>query len=136
MKFHVCKTFSVNIDVYKPRIEQWWFLRLDNIVRKHLFEIEFEDKAQISKALLRGSNLQSSLLGCRIRRLHLCRGVRHLPQRIPRYDIKQSDGIAPVLELWRMWSAPSLLLFPGPISPEVIAPDRVLSIDQIELFEI
>ena len=37
-----------------------------------------------------------------------------------------------MLELWRMWSIPSLpLLWPG-----VVAPGRVLSMCQIELFDI
>ena len=53
------------------------------------------------------------------------------------YDIKQTDGEAPVVvELWEMRSTPSLWLFPGPLCPGVVAPDRVLSVDQIELFEI
>ena len=46
-------------------------------------------------------------------------------------DTKQSDG-----EVSGMWSTPSLLLFPGPLWPGVVAPDRVLSMDQIELFDI
>ena len=34
----------------------------------------------------------------------------------PAYDIKQSDGEVPVmLELWGMWSTPSLSLLPGPL---------------------
>ena len=33
----------------------------------------------------------------------------------PSYDIKQSDDEGPVLELWGMWSTPSLLLLPGPL---------------------
>ena len=55
------------------------------------------------------------------------------------YDTKQSDGEAPVmgmtlnnlmvrlqlLELWEMWSTPLLPLFPSPLGPRVIAPDRV-----------
>ena len=42
--------------------------------------------------------------GCRIHRLHLCRGVRP-PNECPRYDTKQSDGKVPVmLELWEMRS--------------------------------
>ncbi len=50
----------------------------------------------------------------------------------PVYDIKQSDGEAPVmLELWRMRSAPLLLLFPGPSWPGVVVPGRVLFLDQI-----
>ena len=52
----------------------------------------------------------------------------------PGYDTKQSDGEAPVmLELWGMWSTPSL---PGPLWPEVGALDRFLSMGQIELFDI
>ena len=52
--------------------------------------------------------------GYRIHWLHLCRRVR-LPHQ--RYDTKQS----------------SLPLFPGSLWPEVVAPDRVLSMGQIEL---
>ena len=50
-------------------------------------------------------------------------------------DIKQSDGEAPVLELWWM-STPSLPLLPGPLWLGVVVPDGVLSMDQIELFDI
>ena len=50
------------------------------------------------------------------------------PNECPEYDIKQSDAEAPVmLELWGMWSTPSLLLLPGPLWPGVVEPDRVLS---------
>ena len=31
------------------------------------------------------------------------------------YDIKPFDGKAPVMELWGIWSTPSLLLLPGPL---------------------
>ena len=56
--------------------------------------------------------------GCRIHRLLLCRG----------YDTKQSDCEVPaVLELWGMWSTPSLPSLPGPLWPGVVAPDRALS---------
>ena len=41
-----------------------------------------------------------------------------------------------MLELWGMWSIPSLSLLPGPLSPRVIAPERVLSMSQTELFDI
>ena len=52
---------------------------------------------------------------------------------IPGYDIKQSDGEVPVmLELWGMQSILSLPSLPGPLWPEVIVPDRVLSMSQIE----
>ena len=51
----------------------------------------------------------------------------------PRYDTKQSDGEVPVmLELWGIWSTPSLPLLPDPLGLGVIAPDRVLSVGQIE----
>ena len=33
----------------------------------------------------------------------------------PGYDFKQTDGEAPVLELWGMQSTPSLSLLPGPL---------------------
>ena len=46
------------------------------------------------------------------------------------FDTKQSDGEAPVmLELWGMKRTPSLPL----LSARVVAPDKALSIDQIEL---
>ena len=51
--------------------------------------------------------------------------------------LNKSDGEAPVmLELWEMWGAPSLSLFPGPLWPGVVALEKVISIDQIELFDI
>ena len=56
-----------------------------------------------------------------------------LPNECPRYNSKQSDGEVPImLEIWEMWSTPSLLLLPGPLWPGVVATDRVLSMDQIE----
>ena len=46
----------------------------------------------------------------------------------------QSDGEVPLmLEPWGMWSTPSLPSLPDPLRSGVIAPDRVLSIGQIEL---
>ena len=52
----------------------------------------------------------------------------------PRYDPKQSDGEAPVmLELERMQSIPLLPLLLGPLWPGVVAPDKILSMGQIEL---
>ena len=41
-----------------------------------------------------------------------------------------------MLELWEMQSTPSLPLPPGPLKPIVVEPDKVLSMDQIELFDI
>ena len=42
------------------------------------------------------------------------------------------DGETPALEICGRRSTPSLLLLPGPLCPVVVAPDRVISIDQIE----
>ena len=51
--------------------------------------------------------------------------------------LSKSDGEALVmLELKGMWSTPSLSLIPGSLWPGVVAPDRVLSMGQIELFDI
>ena len=66
----------------------------------------------------------------------LCRWVGP-PSHSPGYDIKQSNGEAQVkLALWGMWSTFSLLSLPGPFWPGVVAPDRILSIGQIEPFDI
>ena len=55
-------------------------------------------------------------------------------QKGPGYDAKQSDGEVPVMvELWRMQSTPSLPSLPGPLWPGVVAPNRDLSMVQIEL---
>ena len=62
--------------------------------------------------------------GCRIHRLLLCRGVRP-PQWMSWNDPKQSDGEVPaMLELWGMWSTPSLPSLPGWLWPRVVAPDK------------
>ena len=45
--------------------------------------------------------------GCRIHRLHLCRGVTPPPNECPDIDTKQSDGKIPVkFEFWGMRSTP------------------------------
>ena len=50
------------------------------------------------------------------------------------YVIKQSDGEVPVmLELWGVQCTPTLLSLQGLLWTGVIAPDRVLSMGQIEL---
>ena len=41
-----------------------------------------------------------------------------------------------MLELWGMWNTPLLPLLLGPLGTGVEAPDRVLSMGQIELFDI
>ena len=61
------------------------------------------------------------------------RGVR-LPNERPGYDTKQSDGEASVmLDFWGVWSTSSLPLLPGPLWLRMVAPDRLLSMGQIEL---
>ena len=68
--------------------------------------------------------------GCRIHRLHLCRGVRPNPNECPGYTPKQSDGEVPVMpQLWGMQSTPSLPSISGPLWPREVAPDM----GQIEL---
>ena len=75
--------------------------------------------------------------GCRTHRLHHCRGVKPHPSGCPVYDIKQFDGEAPVMpEFGGMWSTPTLpphttLLWLGEVAPE-----RILSMGQIKLFDI
>ena len=72
--------------------------------------------------------------GCRIQWQLFCRGVRSHPYECPGHDTKLSDGEASVmLELWGMQNTPSLSSLPGSLRPRVVAPDRVLSMDQIEL---
>ena len=72
--------------------------------------------------------------GSRIHRLHLCRGVKLSTNECPVYDTKQSGGDTQVmLELWVMWSAPSLPLLPSPLWPGMVEPDRVLSMDNLDL---
>ena len=67
--------------------------------------------------------------GCRIYWLHLCREVRPHSECLG-YDTKLSNGEAPVLELWVMWSAPSFSLLSCPFRLRVVAPVWVLSMGQ------
>ena len=56
------------------------------------------------------------------------------PNESPGYDTKHFDDEVPVLlELWEMWSTPSLTLLQSPLWPGLVAPDRVLSIGQLEI---
>ena len=56
------------------------------------------------------------------------------PTECPGYDTKQSAGEVPVIQdLWGMRSTPSLSSLPCPLRPGVVAPDRVVSMGQIEL---
>ena len=62
----------------------------------------------------------------------LCR-VERLPNESTEYDMKPSDHDTPVLDLWGMWSNPTLPLLPSPLWPGPVVPDRVLSMAQIEI---
>ena len=67
--------------------------------------------------------------------MHLCREVRlPTPNECPGYDTKQSNGeVSAMLELWGMRFTPSLPSLPGPLWPGEVAPDKILSLGQIEL---
>ena len=63
-----------------------------------------------------------------------CQKGKTPPNDCPGYDTEQSDREAPVmLERWGMRSTPSLSLLPSPLWPRVVAPNRFLSMIQIEL---
>ena len=74
----------------------------------------------------------------RIHRQHHCRvGTPPPHNECIGYDIKQSEGEVPVmLELYGMWTTPSLLSLPGPFWFGGIAHDKVLSIGHIKVFDI
>ena len=66
--------------------------------------------------------------------LQLYREGRLLPKECPVYDTKQSnDEVQVMLGPWGMRSIPSLPLLPGQLWPGMVAPDRSLSMGQIEL---
>ena len=68
--------------------------------------------------------------GCRIHQLLLCRGVTPHPNECPGCDPKQSNSeVSVMLELCEMLSIPSLPLLPGPLWPEVVAPDRIIELN-------
>ena len=63
-------------------------------------------------------------------------GMKTFLKECPTYDTKQSDGEAPARELWDIFSTPSLPLSNGSLWVGVVALDKVLSMAQIELFDI
>ena len=72
--------------------------------------------------------------GYKIHQLPLCRELRPPTKECPENDTKQSDDeVLVMLELWGMQGTPSLPSFPSLLWPRVLAPDRVLSMSQIEL---
>ena len=74
---------------------------------------------------------------CRIHRLHLYRGIRPPPPHTHTHTTSVLGMILNnLMELWGMLHIPLLPLLSGPLWPGVVAPDRVLSFGQIELFDI
>ena len=71
--------------------------------------------------------------GSRIHRLHLSREIRPPTNECSGYDTKSDVEVSVRLELWGMWSTRSLPSLLGPLWFGVVAPDRVLSMGQIEL---
>ena len=56
------------------------------------------------------------------------------PNKCPGYDTKSSDGeVLIMLELWGMHSTPLLSSLPDPLWHKVVAPNRFLSMGQIEI---
>ena len=53
----------------------------------------------------------------------------------PDYDTKPSDSEALFLELWWMLNISPLSKLPRPFWSRDVVPDKVLSLDQIELFD-
>ena len=60
--------------------------------------------------------------------------MRYGSREHPGYETKQSDGEVPVMpKLWERWSTLLLPSLSGLLWPRLVAPERVLSIDQKEL---
>ena len=71
---------------------------------------------------------------CRIHRMHPCRRLTPPQKEMrPRFDIRSSDGEAPILELWEMWKTASIPLLAGSLSSGVLVPVRVPPMGQLEL---
>ena len=134
------KPSSFNIKVILVEEQQWYYLthcwgdkRFYDIPLKYSFKSECNSSTCVQSHLF----CSPVNWGSRIYWLHLCRGVGlSTPNECYRYDTTQSDGKAPVLKIWGMLTISSLPLFLGPLWLGVVAPDRILSICQIELFDI
>ena len=116
-------------------IEKWYIHRPESILKiKQKFLRDFQ--IQMDHPVLTRKPNHSVGRDCRIQWMNFGWGVRSSTHtnECPGYNIKQSDREAPTLETWRMWSTPSLPMLPGSLWPGVLAPDRVLSMGQIELF--
>ena len=98
------------------------------------FDYLLASKFWISLVIIWNSELQFSAAAITL--LRLCWGLK-LHKMCPGYDSKQFHGKASVMmELWGMQSNLSLPSLPALFWAEEVASDRVLSIDQIEQFDI
>ena len=110
-----------------------------NIVKSPPPAFFYEKVAQRSVFIMAIHLLPGSVgWDCRIHQLLLCKGGKPPPptytNQCTGYDTKQSDGEVPVmLDLRGMRSALLLPSLQDPLWPGVGAPDRVLSMCQIEL---
>ena len=111
------KLFCEFLVVFKPIL---WFTPVSNVRE---FNIELSPKCNVAQSAgaveytncvsVEGQDFSNDSLG---------------------YDTKQSESEVPVmLELWGIQSTLLLPLLPGPLWPGVVAPDRILSMGQIEL---
>ena len=100
--------------------------------RSKWFPAEIMTDANYADDLVNFANTLVSPVGWgnRIHRLHLCRGVRTLHHECPGYMTLNSQ----MVRLQYCWSF--IAIIPGPLKPGVVAPERVLSMHQIEIFEI
>ena len=93
----------------------------------------------IPRTIVEGSILPLSRLPSRFGLLNtptefLQGGKNPLPNECLGYDIKQSDGEVPMIrELLGMQNTPSLSSLPFTLWPEMVSPDRALSLSQKEL---
>ena len=78
---------------------------------------------------------QSSPVDCIRHRLHLSRAVRP-PQRVSCILHKTAWWWVSSPRVWGNAAYPFIPSLPGPLRAGVVAPDRVLSIGQIELFDV
>ena len=59
-----------------------------------------------------------------------CKGIRSPPMNVLIYDTKPSNGEAPVLEAWGIWSMHSFLLLSGPLKPGLVSSVASWTVDK------
>ena len=106
--------------------QEWWLIGTDGErkSRESVLSVPLDDNN-----ICNPNSTLAQLAGAVKDTASLQRGKNPAPNEYPGYESKQSDS-----EATGMQSTSSLPLLPGP--PGVVAPDRVLSMGQIELFDI